>query len=62
MVAGWLIVVLAVIASFAVDRAGHGALSWAFDAVAVAGYILVCFTRHRGGLSPGAESAAAHDS
>ncbi len=48
LVAAWLIVVVAVIASFAVDRAGHRGLGWGFDAVAVAAYLSVRFIRRRG--------------
>ena len=48
VLAAWLVVLSAVVASFAVERAGHAALSWGLDAVAVAGYLAVRALRRRG--------------
>ncbi len=60
LVAAWLAVVVAVIASFVVDRAGYRGLSWGFDAVAVGAYLSVRFTRRRGAKAP--EPSKVHDS
>ena len=50
-IAGWIVVVAAVTASLTVDGTGHGAISWALDALAVAAYLAMRVARHRSAQS-----------
>jgi mycoredoxin len=56
VVAAWLVVSAAVVASFTVDALGYHGLSWACDGVAVAAYLVVRELRRR---TPGPPRTAA---
>ena len=45
VMAAWVVVVGAIVASFAVERAGHPAVSWALDGLVVAAYLAVRLLR-----------------
>lgn len=52
VLAAWAVVVAAVIAGVALDAAGHRALSWGLDALAVAAYLAARVLRRRIASSP----------
>ena len=47
VILAWLLVAAAIVGSFAFERAGQAALSWALDGVAIAAYVAVRLLRRR---------------